>query len=126
MATSSGDQAVRYNGRIVQSADGSFVRFSGAYSAVRCALAIRQDLRDLGVDLRAGLHAGQGQPPDADVDGVVADVANQICGVAGSGRVLTSRVVADLLTGSCVLFEDAGTYQLGDVPGEWQLLAVSE
>ena len=57
-----GRQAIRYNGRIVQSADGSFVRFSGAYSAVRCALAIRQDLRDLGVDLRAGLHAGQGQP----------------------------------------------------------------
>ncbi len=121
-----GRQAVRYNGRIVQSADGSFVRFSGAYSAVRCALAIRQDLRDLGVDLRAGLHAGQGQLPDADVDGVVAHVANQICCVAGSGRVLTSRVVADLVTGSCVLFEDAGTYQLGDVPGEWQLLAVSE
>jgi len=119
-------QAVRYNGTVVASRDGRFVRFSGAYSAVRCALAIRQDLLDLGLDLRAGLHAGEGNGRNPDLTGAVAHVANRICCVADAGRVLTSRMLADLVDGSGIAFEDAGIHRLGDLPGEWQLLAVSE
>jgi class 3 adenylate cyclase len=121
-----GRQAVRYNGRVERCGDGEFVRFSGAYAALRCALAIRQDLRDLGLDLRAGLHAGECKTHDPDVTRVVAHVANRICCVADSGRVLTSHALADLVTGSALIFEEAGTYRLGDVPGQWQLLAVHD
>jgi class 3 adenylate cyclase len=119
-------QAVRYNGTVVGSRDGLFVRFSGAYSAVRCALAIRQDLLDLGLDLRAGLHAGEGNVRNPDLTTAVAHVANRICCVASAGRVLTSRMLADLVAGSGIAFEDAGTHRLDDLPGEWQLLAISE
>jgi class 3 adenylate cyclase len=119
-------QAARYNGRLERSADGSFVRFSGAYSAVRCALAIRQDLHGLGVDLRAGLHAAEGNVREADITNVIAHVASLICCLADSDRVLTSRVLADLVVGSGLVFDDAGTYVLSGVPGQWQLLAVSE
>jgi class 3 adenylate cyclase len=119
-------QAARYNGKLERSPDGSFVRFTGAYSAVRCALAIRQDLHELGVDLRAGLHAAEGNVRDADTTNVIAHVASLICCVADSDRVLTSRVLADLVSGSNLVFDDAGTYVLAGVPGQWQLLAVSE
>lgn len=119
-------QAARYNGRLDRSSDGAFVRFSGAYSAIRCALAIRHDLHAVGVDLRAGLHAAEGNVREADLTNAIAHVASLICCLAESDRVLTSRVLADLVAGSGLAFDDAGTYVLADVPGRWQLLAVSE
>jgi class 3 adenylate cyclase len=119
-------QAARYNGRLERSSDGSFVRFAGAYSAVRCALAIRQELHELGVDLRAGLHAAEGSARDGDVTDGLAHVANRICCVAESDRVLTSRGLADLVVGSSLVFDDAGTYLLAGLPGHWQLLSVSD
>jgi class 3 adenylate cyclase len=121
-----GRQAARYDGSLGVGGAGVFVRFSGAYSAIRCALAIRRDLRGVGVDLRAGLHAGEGSMRDADITEVIAHVASRICGVASSGRVLVSRALADLIVESGLVFEDAGTYRLDDLLGEWDLLAVSE
>jgi class 3 adenylate cyclase len=119
-------QAARYDGKLQRSSDGGFVRFSGAYSAVRCALAIRQELRALGVDLRAGLHAAEGGLSEAEIATAVAHVASRICTVADADRVLASRVLADLVVGSGLVFDDAGTYMLAGVPGQWQLLAVSD
>jgi len=119
-------QAARYNGHRVQSADGAFIRFSGAYSAVRCAVAIREDLHDVGLGLRAGLHAGEDSVRDAEATAVIARVASRICCLADVGRVLASQVLATQVAGSGVVFEDVGTYRLDDALGEWQLLAVSE
>jgi class 3 adenylate cyclase len=119
-------QAARYNGRLVQSGEGRFVRFSGAYTAVRCALAIKKDVHELGVHIRAGLHAAEGSGRDGDITDVIAHVANCICCVAGSDRVLASRAMADLVVGSGLAFENAGTHRLADLPGKWQLLAISE
>jgi len=121
-----GRQAARYDGMLGAGQEGAFVRFSGAYSAIRCALAIRKELHAVGVDLRAGLHAGEGSVRDADITEVIAHVASRIRGVAGSGRVLVSRALAGLIIESGLLFEEAGTYRLDDIPGEWQLLAVSD
>ncbi len=121
-----GRQAARYDGVLGASPAGAFVRFSGAYSAIRCALAIRMDLHEVGVDLRAGLHAGQGSMRDEDVTEVIAHVASRICCAAGSGRVLVSRALAGLVVQSGLVFQDAGTYRLDGVLGEWQLLAVRE
>jgi class 3 adenylate cyclase len=121
-----GRQAARYDGTLGACHGGAFVRFSGAYSAIRCALAIRKELHDVGVDLRAGLHAGEGSVRDTDITEVIAHVASRICGAAGSGRVLVSRALAGLIVESGLVFEDAGTYRLDDILGEWQLLAVSD
>ncbi|HEX2383535.1 MAG TPA: adenylate/guanylate cyclase domain-containing protein [Acidimicrobiales bacterium] len=119
-------QAARYNGTRVQSHEGAFVRFSGPYSAVRCALAIRRDLHDLNLDLRAGLHAGDGKVRDADITDVIAHVASRICCIASSGRVLASQVLAEHVAGLGLVFDDAGTYRLDDFLGDWHLLAVRE
>ena len=121
-----GRQAARYDGTLGSCRVGGFVRFSGAYSAIRCALAIRKDVHEVGVDLRAGLHAGEGGMRETDITEVIAHVASRICGVAGSGRVLVSRQFARLIIESGLEFQDAGTYRLDDMLGEWQLLAVSE
>ena len=119
-----GRQAARYDGTIGACPAGTFVRFSGAYSAIRCALAIRKDLHPIGVELRAGLHAGEGSVHDAGITEAIAHVASRICGVAGSGRVLVSRALAGLVVESGLVFLDAGTYRLDDILGEWHLLAV--
>jgi len=118
-------QAVRYNGRIARSGDGAFVQFAGAYGAFRCVIAVQQDLREIDLDLRAGLHAGEVDSPDGDNAVVLARVANRICCVADSGRVFASRVFGALVAEAGPVFEDAGTYHLGDVPGTWNLLAVN-
>jgi len=72
------------------------------------------------------LHAGEGGMRETDITEVIAHVASRICGVAGSGRVLVSRQFARLIVESGLEFQDAGTYRLDDMLGEWQLLAVSE
>jgi hypothetical protein len=117
-------QALRYNGTIKKSADGAFVQFTSAYSALRCVLAIQQDLRDVGLELRAGLHAAEVDVLDEDMTDVLAHVASRIRCVAQSGRVLTSRVFGDFVVGTGLVFEDVHGYYLDDVLGEWNLLAV--
>jgi class 3 adenylate cyclase len=121
-----GRQAARYDGTLGACRAGGYVRFSGAYSAIRCALAIRKEIHAVGVDLRAGLHAGDRDVHDTDMTEVIAHVASRICGVAGSGRVLVSRPFAGLIAESGLVLQDAGTYRLDDMLGEWRLLAVSE
>jgi class 3 adenylate cyclase len=118
-------QAARYNGRLTRSSDGASVRFSTAYSAVRCVLAIQQDLRDIGLELRAGLHAGEVDALDEEMTEELAHVASRICCVAGSGRVLASREFGGFVVGAGLVFEDVDECHLDDVLGEWNLLAVN-
>jgi len=118
-------QAVRYNGSMARSGDGTFVWFTGAYSAIRCALAVQQDLCEVDLDLRGGLHAGEIDLRDGDNTVVLAHVASRICGVADAGRVFASQVFGELAADVGLVLEAAGTYQLDDVPGEWNLLAVN-
>jgi class 3 adenylate cyclase len=117
-------QALRYNGTVRKSGDGTFVQFSSAYSALRCVLAIQQDLCDVGLELRAGLHAAEVDVLDDAMTEVLAHVAGRIRCVAHPGRVLTSRVFGDFVVGSGLVFEDVHGYYLDDVLGEWNLLAV--
>jgi class 3 adenylate cyclase len=120
-------QVQRYDGAIVNFlGDGALARFPCAYSAVRCALAIRQEVRNLGVDMRAGLHVGEVEVRGTDISGIAVHVASRICDAAGSGRVLASSTLAGLVAGSGLVFEDAGTHHLKDVAGEWNLVAVNE
>jgi class 3 adenylate cyclase len=121
-----GHEVHRHGGTVVNFlGDGALARFECANTAVHCALAIRDGMRDLGIDLRAGLHVGEVELRGTDISGIAVHIASRICGVADSGRVLASRTLVDLVAGSGLVFEDAGTHLLKGVGGEWSLLAVA-
>ena len=121
-----GHEVERHGGAVVNFlGDGALARFKCANSAVHCALAVRDAVRDLGIDMRAGVHVGEVEQRGKDITGIAVHVASRICGIAGSGRVLTSRTLMELVAGSGLVFEDAGTHLLKDIGGEWRLLEVA-
>ena len=121
-----GHEVERHGGAVVNFlGDGALARFKCANSAVQCALAVRDAVRDLGIDMRAGLHVGEVEQRGKDITGIAVHVASRICAIAGSGRVLTSRTLMELVAGSGLVFEDAGTHRLKDIGGEWRLLEVA-
>ena len=118
-------QLVRYRGREIGTAgDGMLAAFDGPARAVRCALAIVEGVRELGLEVRAGLHTGEVEIVGSDLRGIAVHIGARIAAKAGPGEVLVSRTVTDLVAGSGLQFEDRGPNVLAGVPGEWQLLAV--
>jgi class 3 adenylate cyclase len=116
----------RFQGREVDTAgDGFLAAFDGPARAVRCARAIGDALRELGIDVRAGLHTGECELVDDKVAGVAVHTGARVAGRAGPGEVLVSQTVKDLVAGSGIEFEERGTHVLKGVPGEWRLYAVS-
>ena len=103
--------------------DGFFARFDGPARAVRCAQAITEDVRELGIQLRAGLHTGECELADGKVTGIAVSIGARIAAAAKPGEVLVSNTVKDLVAGSELAFEDRGTHALKGVPGEWRLYA---
>jgi class 3 adenylate cyclase/pimeloyl-ACP methyl ester carboxylesterase len=117
----------RYRGRAVKfTGDGVLATFDGPARAIRCAFAIRDTLRALGLDVRAGLHTGEIELTGDDVAGIAVHTAQRVASLAGSGEVLVSRTVADLLAGSDFDFDDKGEYSLKGVPGAWRLFSVTD
>jgi class 3 adenylate cyclase len=106
--------------------DGFFATFDGPGRAIRCACALRDDVRGLGLDIRAGLHTGEGQIMDGHVGGLAVHIAARVAAEAGSGEVLVSATVRDLVAGSGFEFTDRGAHVLKGVPGEWHLYAVCQ
>jgi len=104
--------------------DGFFATFDGPCRAIECARAIRDDLRSLGLEVRAGIHTGECEVADGRVAGVAVHIGSRIAGLAGAGEVLVSGTVKDLVAGSGLEFEDRGAHELKGVPGEWRLFAV--
>lgn len=111
-------EAVRYTG------DGVVAIFDGPARAVRCACAIRDAIRGLGLQIRAGLHTGEIERRGDDVSGVGVHIAARVAAAAQPGEVLVSSTVKDLVVGSKINFEDRGTHSLKGIPDEWRLLAV--
>jgi class 3 adenylate cyclase len=105
--------------------DGFFATFDGPCRAIECACSIREDLRGLGLAVRAGIHTGECEVADGSVTGVAVHVGARIAGLAGPGEVLVSGTVKDLVAGSGLQFEDRGVRDLKGVPGEWRLFAVA-
>jgi class 3 adenylate cyclase len=117
-------QLLRFRGIELDTAgDGFFARFDGPARAVRCAQVITDDVRDLGIQLRAGLHTGECELADGKVAGIAVSIGARIAAAAKPGEVLVSSTVKDLVAGSGLAFEDRGTHQLKGVPGEWRLYA---
>jgi class 3 adenylate cyclase len=116
----------RSGGRLVKSTgDGILATFDGPGAAIRCVIGLRGRLRELGIEIRAGLHTGEVQQRGVDVGGIAVHVAARVMAAAGTGEVLVSRTVRDLVAGSEVAFEDRGSHALKGVAGEWQLFAIA-
>jgi len=117
-------QLERFRGRpIKNTGDGVFATFDGPARAIRCAGAIRDGARRLGLEIRAGLHTGECEIRDHDLGGIAVHVGARVAGLADPGEVLVSRTVVDLVAGSGIEFTDRGDYQLKGVPGTWRLFA---
>jgi class 3 adenylate cyclase/pimeloyl-ACP methyl ester carboxylesterase len=115
----------RHRGRYVNSTgDGLLATFDGPARAVRCARAITQSVRDLGIEIRAGCHTGEIELVDHDVRGIAVHIGARVAALASADEVLVSSTVKDLVAGSGIVFEDAGEHELKGVPDTWHLYRV--
>jgi class 3 adenylate cyclase len=114
-------------GRVVKTTgDGLLATFDGPGRAIACALVLRDQLGEIDLRIRAGLHAGEVELRGDDVGGIAVHLAARIMAEAGPGEVLVSRTVRDLVAGSGRTLTDRGTRRLKGVEGDWQLFAVAE
>jgi class 3 adenylate cyclase len=119
------DQVERHDGVLIKTmGDGVLAIFERPTLAVRCALAVCRHADEAGVQVRAGVHAGECEVTDDDISGIAAHIGSRIMALAGPSEVLVSATVRDLVFGSGVEFEDRGEHQLKGVPGMWSVHAV--
>ena len=116
----------RFRGREVDTAgDGFLATFDGPARAIRCASAIRDAVRTLRLEIRAGLHTGECELVEGKVGGIAVHTGARVVGAAAPGEILVSATVRDLVAGAGIEFADRGTHELRGVPGEWRLYAVA-
>jgi pimeloyl-ACP methyl ester carboxylesterase len=118
-------ELLRYRGHEVDSAgDGFLATFDGPARAVRCASAIVKGVHELGLDVRAGLHAGECEIVDGKVAGIAVHTGARVAARAAAGEILVSGTVRDLVAGSDIAFTERGIHELKGIPGEWRLFAL--
>jgi class 3 adenylate cyclase len=116
-----------FGGRVWKSTgDGVMASFDAPGRAIRCLRVLRQALAELGLDIRAGVHAGEVEVRDADLSGLSVHTAARVMEAAGDGGFVVSRTIADLVAGSDITLEDLGERSLKGVPGEWRLFRVAD
>ena len=119
-------QLARFRGREVNtSGDGFLAMFDGPQRAIRCAMAIRDAVQALGIEVRAGLHTGECEVRGDDIGGIAVHIGARVSALAGPNDVLVSSTLRDLVIGSGLEFEERGAHELKGVPGEWHLFAVA-
>jgi class 3 adenylate cyclase len=119
-------QLARFRGREVNtSGDGFLVMFDGPQRAIRCAMAIRDAVQALGIEVRAGLHTGECEVRGDDIGGIAVHIGARVSALAGPNDVLVSSTLRDLVIGSGLKFDDRGGHELKGVPGDWHLFAVA-
>jgi class 3 adenylate cyclase len=117
-------QLAQFRGRAVKSlGDGFLATFDGPARAIRCALALRDAVRELGIELRAGLHTGECEAIGDDIGGIAVHIGARVGAMAAPREVLVSGTVKDLVVGSGIDFADRGEHALKGVPGTWRLWA---
>ncbi len=121
-------ELARFGGREVKTVgDGFLATFDGPPSrALRCALAITRAARELGVEVRIGVHTGECELIGDDVGGMAVHIASRVSGLAGPGEVLVSGTVFGTVVGGPFAFEDRGFHELKGVPGRWPLFALAD
>lgn len=118
-------QVERYRGRLVKSTgDGCLATFDGPGRAIQCALEINKAMRELGLDIRSGLHTGEIEMRGEDIAGIAVVIAARVMAESGPADVYVSSSIPPLVAGSGIEFEDLGARELKGVPGDWRLLAV--
>jgi class 3 adenylate cyclase len=119
-------QLTRYRGREVGTAGDSFLAsFDGPQRAIRCAIAIRDAVKPLGIEVRAGLHTGECEVRGDNLGGIAVHIGARVSSLAGPSEILISGTLRDLVFGSGLEFDERGTHRLKGVPGEWRLFAVA-
>jgi class 3 adenylate cyclase len=119
-------QLTRYRGNEVKTTgDGFLATFDGPARAIRCADAIREGARRLGLDIRAGVHTGEIEVRGTDVAGIAVHIASRVASCAQPGQVLVSHAVPPLVVGAGIEFAEVGQRDLKGVPGDWTLFAVT-
>jgi class 3 adenylate cyclase/predicted alpha/beta hydrolase len=120
------NELARYRGREVKTVgDGFIATFDGPARAIRCACSIRDKVRRLGLEIRAGVHTGEIELAGKDIGGVAVHIGARVGAVAKPNEVLVSSTVKDLVAGSGIDFADRGAQALKGIPGEWRLFAAA-
>ena len=115
----------RFRGREVDtSGDGFFATFDGPARAIRCAQAIVEEVRSLGIEVRAGLHTGECETIDGKVGGMAVNIGARVGALATPSEMLVSQTVKDLVVGSGLAFEDRGEHELKGIADRWRLYRV--
>lgn len=119
-------ELARFGGRELDTAgDGFFASFDGPARAVQAASAITNAVRDIGIEVRAGVHTGEAEVHDGKVTGIAVSIGARIASLAGPGEVLVSSTVKDLVAGSDLRFAERGAHELKGVPGTWTIHALA-
>jgi class 3 adenylate cyclase/pimeloyl-ACP methyl ester carboxylesterase len=120
------DHLRRFRGREVKNTgDGFLVSFDGPARAIRCATAISEAVKALGIDVRIGLHTGECELRGDDIGGLAVHIAARVNALAAPGEILVSSTIKDLVVGSGISFAEHGEHTLRGVPGSWKLFAVA-
>jgi class 3 adenylate cyclase len=118
-------ELARWRGREVDTTgDGFLATFDGPARAIRCAVTASEGVRDLGLQIRAGLHTGEVEIAGEDVRGIAVHIGSRVAALAGPDEVLVSRTVADLVAGSGIVLAERGEHELKGVSGTWLVYAV--
>ena len=118
-------ELARFRGKEIDTAgDGFLATFDGPARAVRCALAVTQAVKQLGIQVRAGVHTGECELMGDRVGGIAVHIGARIMAMASAGQVIVSSTVKDLVSGSGIGFDDMGLHPLKGVPEQWRLYGV--
>jgi class 3 adenylate cyclase len=119
-------QLARFSGHQERlTGDGLLATFDGPARAIRCGTAIRDAARQIGLEVRVGIHTGEIERRGTELAGIAVHLACRVCETAQPGEVLVSRTVVDLVAGSGTTFDDRGEHELKGIPAAWRLFAVS-
>jgi class 3 adenylate cyclase len=119
-------QLARFSGHQERlTGDGILATFDGPARAIRCGNAIRDAARQIGLDVRVGIHTGEVEQRGTELAGIAVHLACRVCEIAEPGEVLVSRTVVDLVAGSDTTFDDRGEHELKGIPAPWRLFAVT-
>ena len=115
----------RFRGELIQmTGDGCVATFDGPQRAILCAVAIGAELRDVGLEIRSGIHTGEIEVRAGEIGGIAVHIASRVMGVAESAAIVVSGTVKDLVVGSQLEFSSRGTHELKGVPDTWTLYEV--
>ncbi len=115
----------RFGGAVVKFiGDGTLSTFGGPGRAIACACALRDEVKSLGIELRAGVHTGEVEVRGGDIGGIAVHIGARVAAQAGPSEILVSQTVADVVAGSGIQFESRGAHELKGVPGTWRLSVV--